>query len=88
MPTLAEAANLPMFNESAWNGIIAPARTPRPRVTKIHDDVVEIMKSPEMRRMLSAQGIRSIASTPDEFARHLADEVAKHKAFFKTLGTT
>ncbi|MGZ5094352.1 MAG: tripartite tricarboxylate transporter substrate binding protein [Burkholderiales bacterium] len=85
VPTLAEAANLPTFNESAWNGILAPARTPRALVEKIRDDVVEIMKSPDMRRTLSVQGIRPIAGTPDEFAAHLADELAKHKAFFKKL---
>jgi tripartite-type tricarboxylate transporter receptor subunit TctC len=85
VPTLAEAANLPTFNESAWNGILAPARTPRALVQKIRDDVVEIMKSPDMRRALSVQGIRPIASTPDQFATHLADELAKHKEFFKKL---
>lgn len=87
VPTLAEAANLPGYNESAWNGILAPAGTPREIVAKIRDDVVEIMKSPAMRRTLAAQGIRPIASTPEEFARHLSDEVTKHKVFFKTLDT-
>jgi tripartite-type tricarboxylate transporter receptor subunit TctC len=86
VPTLAEAAGLPMYNESAWNGILAPARTPRAIVAKIRDDVVEIMKTAEMRRTLAAQGIRPIASTPEVFGKHLSEEIEKHKAFFRTLG--
>ena len=32
-----------------------------------------------------SQGIRPIASTPEELGRHLADEVARHEAYYKTL---
>ena len=87
VPTIAEAANLPGFNEGAWNGILAPAGTPREIVTKIYTDVVAIMKTPEMRRILADQGIRPIAGSPEAFARHLAEEVTKHKSYFKTLNT-
>ncbi|HEY0336815.1 MAG TPA: tripartite tricarboxylate transporter substrate binding protein [Burkholderiales bacterium] len=86
VPTLAEAAGLPSYNESAWNGILAPARTPRVTVEKIRGDVVEIMKSADMRRTLAAQGIRPIASTPEAFAKHLSEEIEKHNVFFRTLG--
>ena len=86
VPTLAEAASLPTFNESAWNGILAPARTPRTIIDRIRSDIVEITKTADMRRTLAAQGIRPIASTPEAFAAHLAEEVDKHKAFFRTLG--
>jgi len=86
VPTLAEAASLPSYNESAWNGILAPARTPRVIVEKIRGDVVEITKSAEMRRTLAAQGIRPIASTPEAFSKHLSEEIEKHNAFFRTLG--
>jgi tripartite-type tricarboxylate transporter receptor subunit TctC len=85
VPTLAEAANLPGYNESAWNGLLAPAGTPRETIAKINADVVAIMKSPVVRRALAAQAIRPIGSTPEEFARFLAEEVDKHKAFFSTL---
>ena len=85
VPTLAEAANLPGYNESAWNGLLAPAGTSRETIAKINADVVAIMKSPAVRRALAAQAIRPIGSTPEEFARFLAEEVDKHKAFFSTL---
>jgi len=87
VPTIADAARLPGFNEGAWNGILAPAGTPKDIVTKIYTDVVAITKTPEMRRILAAQAIRPIASSPEEFTKHLAEETTKHKAFFKTLDT-
>lgn len=85
IPTIAEAANLPGYNESAWNGLLAPAGTPREIVAKISADVSVIMKNPEIRKTLAAQAIRTIGSTPEEFARFIGEEIDKHAAFFKTL---
>ena len=84
--SIAEAARLPGFNEGAWNGILAPAGTPKDIVTKIHADVVAMTKSPEVRRIFASQALRPIASTPEEFAKHLTEESEKHKVFFKGLG--
>lgn len=84
VPTLAEAGNLPGFNEGVWNGILAPAGTPREVVDKIYRDVVEITKKPELLQTFTQQGIVPIASTPAAFTSYLSSEIEKMAVLAKT----
>jgi tripartite-type tricarboxylate transporter receptor subunit TctC len=49
-PTLAEAAKVEPI-ESAWSGILAPAKTPADILRKLHDDIVEILRAQEYQEM-------------------------------------
>ena len=83
VPSLAEAGNLPGFDEGSWNGILVPAGTPQPVVDKIRQSVVAISKTPDFQKSLAALGIESIASTPEEFAKFLTEESTKMTTLFK-----
>ena len=76
VPTLAEAG-VPGYDASSWNGIFAPAKTPRPIIDKIHVEVVKILRLPDVRERLVAVGSDPVGSTPDEFSAHVKAELAR-----------
>jgi tripartite-type tricarboxylate transporter receptor subunit TctC len=67
VPTLSESG-LPGFNTGSWIGILAPAGTPKDLVEKIAKDVGDIVKSPDVREQLIAQGATPVGGSPREFA--------------------
>jgi len=75
VPTIAEAA-LPGFEDSTFNGLMAPAGTPRPVIDRLHDAAVKTAGTAEMHKRFLDQGIELIASTtPEAFGAFLRDQV-------------
>jgi tripartite-type tricarboxylate transporter receptor subunit TctC len=76
LPTMAEAG-VPGYEATSWNGIFAPARTPRPIIDKIHAEVVRILRTPDVRETLVAAGSDPVGSTPQEFQAYVKLELAR-----------
>jgi tripartite-type tricarboxylate transporter receptor subunit TctC len=76
MPTMDEAG-LKGFVAVAWNGLGAPAKTPREIITRINSDVIKIVHSPELKERLTAEGSDPVGNTPEQYAAFLRDEIAK-----------
>ena len=76
VPTVAEAG-LPGFEVTTWYGILAPAGTPRPIITRLNAELVKAMQSPEMKERLAGIGTDPVTSTPEEFAAFIKTEIAK-----------
>lgn len=87
VPTLDEQG-LKGFQAVAWNGITAPARTPKDVIAKIGDTAVRIVKSPELAEQLKRDGSDPVGSSTAEFVAHLRDEVAKWKKVLERAGIT
>ena len=85
LPTMAEAG-LPGFDISTWYGLFAPAGTPPDVVTKWNADVTAMLRTPDMRERLRAQGAEPAPDTPAEFARFVATEAAKYARIVKASG--
>ena len=85
MPTMDETA-LKGFEAVAWNGLGAPARTPREIVTRINSDVIKIVNSPELRERLTAEGSDPVGNTPDQYAAFLRNEIEKWAKVIKLAG--
>ena len=75
-PTVAESG-VPGFEVSGWYGILAPAGTPATVITRLNTEIVAILRSPELKERLAADGSEVVGSTPQEFADHLNREIAK-----------
>src|SRR5262249_54295932 len=86
VPTIAEAADLPGFNEGPYHGVIAPAGTPKDIVNKISADIREALHSPDVAQKLDAQGYITLAYDPPQTADFLTKDMAKWVAFLKTSG--
>lgn len=76
IPTIAESG-FPGFEVSGWYGILAPANTPAAIVTRLNSEIVAILRSPEMRERLAADGSEAVGGTPQQFGDQLRSEIAK-----------
>ncbi len=76
VPTVDEAG-LRGFEASGWNGLFAPAGTPKPIVDRLHGAVVKILKSEETRRRLAQLDAIPRGTAPDTFRRYVAADVAR-----------
>ena len=76
LPTMEESG-LPGYNASSWHGLFAPAGTPRDIVARLHSEIVQIVKVPDITERLSAQGVEPVASTPEQFADFIKAEITR-----------
>lgn len=76
LPTLIESG-LPGFVTGSWQGLLAPAGTPKDVVAKIHANVREILMEDELNKRLTSQGAEVIASAPAAFDALLATELVR-----------
>src|SRR6266850_5237572 len=79
VPTLAEAG-VPGYEASAWNGVAAPARTPRAVIERLNKEISAAVAAPELRQRLQDLGVDARASTPEALRELLVSETAKWKA--------
>ncbi|MEO8537485.1 MAG: tripartite tricarboxylate transporter substrate binding protein [Betaproteobacteria bacterium] len=85
LPTMAEAG-VPGFDISTWFGLMAPAGTPPDVIAKWNADVTRILKSPDMRERLLAQGAEAAPDSPAEFATFIAAELARYARVIEASG--
>jgi len=77
IPTLKEAGV--DVEADAWNGLIAPAKTPPAVIAAVHDAVVEALVSPGIREKLAAQIMEPLPTTPEEFRARIDADIARWK---------
>ena len=85
LPTIAESG-VPGFEVSGWYGIIGPAGIPRPIVARLNGELTRILKDTAVREMLSREGADPAPSTPEEFARIIAEDIVKWGKVVKAAG--
>ena len=85
LPTIAESG-LPGFEASAWDGIFAPAGTPRPIIDKLNAAIREALQDPALVAALHGLGAQPATSTPEAFARHIAASTEKWAAVVHASG--
>lgn len=76
LPTIGESG-YPGFEAWAWQGFVAPAKTPRPIIMKLNAEFAKVMSDPAIKQRLSESGFELQTSTPDEFSAYLKSEIAK-----------
>jgi tripartite-type tricarboxylate transporter receptor subunit TctC len=74
VPTLAEQG-FPGYHAEAWWGMFAPAGTPQAIIDRVNAEVAKVLKNPEARDKLSAQGMDLVGSSPAQLAKFLDGEV-------------
>lgn len=76
IPTIAESG-LPGYDVAGWNGILAPAGTPRPIIDRLNKVIVGALESAEMKKVLADQGLEAAGNSPDDFAKIIGDDIQK-----------
>jgi tripartite-type tricarboxylate transporter receptor subunit TctC len=78
LPTLAESG-LPDVRADAWIGFIVPAKTPASIISKLHDQIVQVLAEPAVKERLTSRYMDPVGNTPAEFRALLAADVARWK---------
>ena len=86
VPTIAEAG-VPGYEVIGWNGILAPAKTPRAIIERLNADIVKVIRTPEVEADILAQGIEPIGNTPEEFGRIIRADVERWGKILKVTKT-
>jgi tripartite-type tricarboxylate transporter receptor subunit TctC len=85
LPSMAEAG-VPNYDESTWNGLLAPARTPPAIIRKLNNELGELLKMPAVRERFTAEGAEPVATSPEAFAAIISSEVKKWAAVIREAG--
>ena len=86
VPTLEEAASLPGFEMSAWQGIVVPAATPRDVVARLNAEVNRAVQNPDLRQRLAAGGSEALGGTSEHYAAYIRSELARWTRVVKEAG--
>lgn len=78
LPTLGEAG-FPDIQADAWDGFVAPAGTPPAVIERLHDDIVAVLKEPDVQKKLDAQLMEPVGDTPEEFRSVMRADAARWK---------
>ncbi len=78
LPTLAESG-VPGYEATSWNGMSAPAKTPRAVIERLNRAVVAALNLPEIRQKLLDIGAQAGPTTPEVMRKRMAADVAKWK---------
>jgi tripartite-type tricarboxylate transporter receptor subunit TctC len=84
VPTLAETVK--GFDAVEWQGIVAPAGTPKEIISLLHKEIVASLAEPAVRDRILAQGSIIVGSTPQEFDAHIKAEIVKWSKVAKETG--
>ena len=76
VPTMIESG-MADFESSNWQGVIAPAGTPREIVLKLNADINKVLAMPEVRNILIGQGNQVGGGTAEDFAAMIKAETVK-----------
>jgi tripartite-type tricarboxylate transporter receptor subunit TctC len=78
LPTIDESG-VKGYDVMTYNGLLAPAGTPREVVMRLHADVAKAVQAPELRARFQQQAIElAVSSAPEEFAAYLRSELARN----------
>lgn len=87
VPTVAESG-LPGYEAIAWNGLLAPAATPREVVARLNAELKKVLEQPEVKQRFEAQGFTASWNPSEAFGGFLKAEVDKWAKVVKASGAT
>jgi tripartite-type tricarboxylate transporter receptor subunit TctC len=86
VPTLGEAG-IKDYDAVGWNGVFVPAGTPPAVVARLGKEIRGILGDPSIKSKITEQGAEVVASTPEDFAAFVKDEIAKWREVVRATGT-
>ena len=85
LPTVAEQGYAG-FDVSSWQGIVVPAGTPKPVIQRLHRGLVTVMASPEVKDKFAQYSAFATASTPEQFAAYIKEELIRWQKVAQLAG--
>ena len=84
VPTVAESG-YPGFEALNWFGAVVRSATPRPAIDRLNAEIVRALQLPEVKGILTRQGLSPAAMSPQEFDAFLRAEMQRYESIVKKL---
>ena len=84
VPPIADT--VPGYEVQGWNGLLAPAGTPRAVVEQLNREVVRIVRAPAFAEQFAPEGIVPVGNTPEQFTQIIVADIAKWAKVIKAAG--
>jgi tripartite-type tricarboxylate transporter receptor subunit TctC len=85
VPTTAESG-VPGSEFNFWIGMMAPSKTPRDIVNRLHDEVVKALATPEVKERFLKLGADAWTLKPEQFDAYIKEEIKSNAALVKAAG--
>ena len=85
VPTVAELG-YPGYEISSWQGVFAPAGTPKDIVSRLNGEIVAMLRTPEVQERIKREGAVPIGSSPEQWSERFRSEVAKWAKVAQSAG--
>ncbi|MBL8384199.1 MAG: tripartite tricarboxylate transporter substrate binding protein [Burkholderiales bacterium] len=86
VPTVAEATGAKNFVTGSWQGLLAPAGTPKPALDRLQAEIARLFKVPEVAERLAALGADPVGNRPEEMAAWLGNEMQRWSEVVRRTG--
>ncbi len=85
VPTIAESG-VPGYEVNPWFGVLLPARTPQPLVSRLNAEILKVLQLPATRERFAAEGFEAAGNSPAQFAAYIKTEQIKWGKVIKEAG--
>jgi tripartite-type tricarboxylate transporter receptor subunit TctC len=87
LPTMIESG-MPGFEANGWNGLVAPAGTPKALLARLSAEVTRIMGDPGVSQKIAEVGWDRVSNgaTPEQFAKFIVEDIARYAKVIKDTG--
>ena len=86
VPTIGET--LPGYQVESWEGIVAPAATPRNLIARLNKEIAAAVNSAELRDLWKNRGVDTVTGTPEELSTKLKEEYVRYGELLKKTGVS
>lgn len=77
---------LPGYEARGWNGILAPAGTPKAIIDRLNREIVKVVRAPEFAQVLVGEGATAVGNSPAEFDAIIRADIKKWAKIIKDTG--
>ncbi len=84
VPPIADT--LPGYEATQWFCVLAPAGTPRAIIDRLHQEIVRVLRAPDLKERLAGEGVEALGTTPEELAGYIKSETEKWAQVIKAAG--
>ena len=85
LPTVA-ASGVPGYEAVGMTGLFAPAKTPAALITRLNQEVVRYLRTPEAKEAFLKSGVEVVGNTPEQFAAAVKAEIDRKAKLIKDIG--
>ena len=85
VPTISEAG-VAGYESITWFGLLAPAKTPSAIVARLHDELIKVVRAPDLKAQFEIQGYDPVGSSAAEFTNFIRSESEKYAKVVKLSG--